>query len=288
MLRRVLLPVVALALAAGSTFLARDWLDRRPRPQAAQAAQAAKPSTKSVLVAAKPLGVGEFVQPAGVRWQPWPDVAVPESYFVEGKRGVDDIAGAVLRRPVAQGEPIVDGNVVQPGDRGFLAAVLEPGMRAISVAVDEAAANAGLIFPGDRVDMVLSQSLAEKEGQERRVSETVLRDVRVIAMGRRMRTEEAGAGAPSGPAKTATLEVTPAGAEKVALVTELGKLTLSLRSLAVREEGGGEAAADTSARVTWDSDVSPALRPENQPRTTMTVVRGPETKIVDIRRGAKP
>lgn len=287
MLRRLLLPVLALAFAAGSTFLARDWLDRRPQARPAQAAAVAKPKTKAVLVAAKPLGVGEFLQPAGVRWQPWPDVALPETYLVEGKRTVEEVTGAVLRRSVAAGEPIIEGNVVQPGDRGFLAAVLEPGMRAVSVAVDEASANAGLIFPGDRVDLVLSQTLGEKDGAERRMSETVLRDVRVIAMGRRLQTEEAGSATPSGPAKTATLEVTPAGAETVALVTELGKLTLSLRSLAVAEEAGGEPAKG-SARVTWDSDVSPALRPENQPRTTMTVVRGPEAKIVDIRRGAKP
>jgi pilus assembly protein CpaB len=286
MFRRILLPVLALGFAAGSTFLARDWLDRRPRSQSTHATALVKPSTKSVLVAAKALGVGEFVQPAAVRWQPWPDVAVPETYFVEGKRTVEEVAGAVLRRPVAEGEPLIDGIIVQPGDRGFLAAVLEPGMRAVSVAVDEAAANAGLIFPGDRVDMLLSQAIGE-EGAERRVSETVLRDVRVIAMGRRLRTEESGSGAPSGPAKTATLEVTAAGAEKVALVTELGKLTLSLRSLAVAADDG-ERPTGASARVTWDSDVSPALRPENQPRTTMTVVRGPETKIVDIRRGAKP
>lgn len=286
MLRRVLLPVLALAFAAGTTFLARDWLDRRPRSQTTQSAVVAKPVSKGVLVAAKPLGVGEFVQTASVRWQPWPDVTVPETYFVEGKRTVEEATGAVLRRPVAEGEPIVDGIIVQPGDRGFLAAVLEPGMRAVSVAVDEAAANAGLIFPGDRVDMVLSQVMGA-EGAQRRVSETVLRDVRVIAMGRRLRTEEAGSGAPSGPARTATLEVTPQGAEQVALVTELGKLTLSLRSLAFAAEAG-ERAEGGPAQVTWDSDVSPALRPENQPRTTMTVVRGPETKIVDIRRGAKP
>jgi pilus assembly protein CpaB len=92
-------------------------------------------------------------------------VAVPETYLVEGKRSVDDVAGAVVRRSLAAGEPVVDGSVVRPGDRGFLAAVLEPGMRAVSVAVDEAAANAGLIFPGDRVDLVMSQTIGEEVAQ---------------------------------------------------------------------------------------------------------------------------
>ncbi len=112
MLRRILLPVLALALAAGSTFLARDWLDRRPRQGPDRPPAAEKRAAKAVLVAAKPLGVGEFVQPAGLRWQPWPDVAVPQTYLVEGKRTVEDIAGAVVRRPIAAGEPVVDGSVV--------------------------------------------------------------------------------------------------------------------------------------------------------------------------------
>ena len=110
---------------------------------------------------------------------------------MEGKRTVDEAAGAVVRRPVAEGEPIVDGNLVKPGDRGFLAAVLDPDRRAISVPVDEASSNAGLIFPGDRVDLILTQSIVEpgKADEQHRASKTVLEDVRVLAMGRRLKGE---------------------------------------------------------------------------------------------------
>ena len=95
-----------------------------------------------------------------MRWQDWPDVAVPETYLVRGQGDETQFVGAVVRRPLTVGQPLSAGSVVKPGERGFLAAVLEPGMRAISVPVDEAAGNAGLIFPGDRVDLILTQTLS--------------------------------------------------------------------------------------------------------------------------------
>ena len=282
-MRRWLLPVVALMGAVASTLVARDWLQARSNRSPALTEAPARSASKSVLVASKGLGAGEFIQPDGVRWQEWPDVTLPDSYVIEGKGTVEDVAGAVLRRPAAEGEPITQGSIVKPGERGFLAAVLDPGLRAVSVPVDEASSNAGLIFPGDHVDLILTQKLGKEDEAERQVSETVLEDVRVLAMGRRLRNEEGEEGS-GGQARTATLEVTPAGAEKVALTTELGKLSLSLRSLARQEPG----APGTSSRVriTWDADVSPVLRPENQPRTTMSVVRGAEAQTVSVARGA--
>ena len=283
-MRRLLLLVVALSAAGASTLLARQWFEAQRAARQASAQVSASAPTRSVLVAAKSLGVGEFIQPDGVRWQQWPDVDLPKTYHVQGERTVDDVVGAVLRRPAAEGEPITQGNIVKPGERGFLAAVLDPGMRAVSVPVDDASANAGLIFPGDHVDLILTQNLSEAGGQkERHVSETVLDDVRVLAMGGRMRNKE-GEESSGGEARTATLEVTPADAEKVALTTELGKLSLSLRSLARQETGASE--AGTPAHITWDADVSQVLRPENQPHTTMAVVRGAETQTVSVARGA--
>jgi pilus assembly protein CpaB len=282
-MRRWLLPIVALMGAVASTMVARDWLQARSNRPQVLAQTPAKPASKSVLVASKSLGAGEFIQPDGVRWQEWPDVSLPDSYVIEGKGTVEDVVGAVLRRTTVEGEPITQGNIVKPGERGFLAAVLDPGLRAVSVPVDEASSNAGLIFPGDHVDLILTQKLGEEGEAERQVSETVLEDVRVLAMGRRLRNEE-GEEASGGQARTATLEVTPAGAEKVALTTELGKLSLSLRSLARQETG--TASSGSRSRITWDADVSPVLRPENQPRTTMSVIRGAEAQTVSVARGA--
>lgn len=272
-MRRVLVPILALLLAGAAALYARTWVESR---QAAPGAEAAPPPPreKAVLVAAVDLPAGSFVQPGSVRWQTWPDVELPPSYFVKGARDENAVVGAVVRYAVARGQPLTESGLVKPGDRGFLAAVLAPGMRAVSVPVDEASANAGLIFPGDRVDLVLAQSLPGEGGESaraRRAAETVLEDVRVLAMGRRL---VAAAGEESSvQARTVTLEVSPAGAERVALVTELGKLSLSLRSLA-----GGPVAppTDREARITWDSDVSKALG------------GGPSGKVQVLRGGAEP
>lgn len=282
-MRRVVLPLIALVLAGVSTFTVRSWLESQRRPVAV-AAQAVPEQRKAVLVAALDLSIGAFVQAESLRWQDWPDVTTPETYLMRGTNDEAELVGAVVRQPVAVGQPVTVGSIVKPGERGFLAAVLEPGMRAISVPVDEASGNAGLIFPGDRVDLILTQTIevAGDPAGSRRVSETVLQDVRVIAMGRRLKADGAEEGAGGQQARTATLEATPAAAEKVALVTELGKLALSLRSLAFADT----AVTAPAARLTWDTDVSPALRPENQPRSSLSVVRGDKLETIAIRRGA--
>ena len=258
---RSVLYIVLVAVIVGSGFLAtRGWLEGRERPKAT-AASAPASSFKEVLVAANDLATGTFIRPDSVRWQRWPDVTLPAAYLVRSAHGIDGLVGAVVRQPVHAGEPIVEGAVVKPGDRGFLAAVLAPGMRAVSVPVDEASSNAGLILPGDRVDLILTQTL-RPQGEDltrapRRVSETVLYNLRVLAMGRRLSSPK-GEEPVNTPVRTTTLEVSPAAAEKVALTTELGKLSLSLRSLAVADPSQSADEADT-APMTWDRDVSHAL-----------------------------
>lgn len=282
-MRRLLLPLVALLLAGTATFAVRAWLER-DLPAIATAAPAPD-QLKAVLVAGADLAVGSFVQPDSLRWQDWPDVAVPESYLVRGQADEAQFVGAVVRQSLTVGQPLTATSVVKPGERGFLAAVLDPGMRAISVPVDEAAGNAGLVFPGDRVDLILTQTL-NAEGDpagSRRVSETVLENLRVIAMGRRLTGSGGEEGATGQQARTATLEATPEAAEKIALVAELGKLALSLRSLAQASTGD---AATGGRKLTWDADASPALRPENQPRSSLAVIRGDKLETVSIRRGA--
>ena len=215
-MRRVVLPLVALLLAGAATFVARGWLEREP--QAGPVAEPASPQiAKAVLVAGAELAVGSFVQPDSLRWQDWPRCRAAGQLL---SARADRRAGAGRRRraPAAGGRRAADaGSVVKPGERGFLAAVLDPGMRAISVPIDEAAGNAGLVLPGDRVDLILTQTInAEGDaGAARRVSETVLEDLRVIAMGRRL---SSGEGEEAQASRTATLEASPDAVEKVALV----------------------------------------------------------------------
>jgi pilus assembly protein CpaB len=265
---------------------ARNWIASQ-QTAVAVAAPAPKEEIYEVLVADTNLPAGTFVKPQHVRWQRWPTDDVPESYVLRSQRTEEEMVGAVVRHGIAPGEPITDGAVVKPGDRGFLAAVLSPGMRAVSVPVTPAASNSGLIFPGDRVDLILTQTLISTDGQggaTRRVSETVLENIRILAMGTET-SDDPKEGKSHEKAKTATLEVTPHQAEAVALVTELGKLSLSLRSLATDSEAEHVAAADTT-HFTWDRDVSRVLQ-TGRLSSRLLVLRGVNTEDVKVQQGSK-
>lgn len=281
--QRFAVPVIALTVAGISAFAANKFIKANNQPVVAIAAPAPEIEYKEILVAANVINPGSFLGPSSFRWQKWPDVDVPETYFVKGSADMSLVDGAVARQPVLVGDPILTGSFVRPGDRGFLAAVLDTNMRAISVPVDEASSNAGLIQPGDRVDLILTQTIAEEGdlGSSRHASETVVEDLRVIAMGRSLQSIETETGDTQRQVRTATLEVTPENAEKVALVTEIGKLSLSLRSLA--EDVDKELAASAVRQpYTWDSDVS-SIRQTN----SVKVFRGSSTEALDISNGGQ-
>jgi pilus assembly protein CpaB len=232
-LKSILLVVVALVLAGFTAFMVRNWLDAERA--ATQRAMANKPQAApqaagvQVLVAKRELPVGTFLRPEHLRWQTWPEASLSPAYAVEGKKKLEDFVGSVVRLPVAEGEPITDGRVVLPGTSGFLAAVLRPGYRAVSVPVTMTSAISGFVFPGDHVDVLMTHNLPMPVdgGLERRAGGTVLRDIRVLALDQKVDMKPGEATVP----RTATIEVTPKQGEIVALVVEMGKLSLSLRSL---------------------------------------------------------
>jgi len=285
-LRRIIVLLIAVIAAGGTAMYARSWIEGQQTNIAAVAAPVAQ-EKHEVLVADLELPAGSFVKPQHLRWQQWPTDDVPETYVLKGVRSDDEMIGAVVRSRIATGEPVTDGAVVKPGDRGFLAAVLNPGMRAVSVPITAASANSGLIFPGDRIDLILTQTLVptEGEGSARRVSETVLRNVRIIAMGVETADDPA-AGKNNEKAKTATFEVTPGQAETVALLTELGKLSLSLRSLAVDGEAESTVPIADAESFTWDRDVSRVLR-TGRLSSRLLVLRGSNAEDVQVQQGSK-
>ena len=281
-LRRVIVLLFALVAAGGTAMYARSWIEGQ-QANVSMAAPAPQEVMHQVLVADSDLPAGTFVKPQHLRWQRWPTDDVPASYVLKGARSQDEMVGAVVRGRIATGEPITDGAVVKPGERGFLAAVLNPGMRAVSVPINPTSSHSGLIFPGDRVDLILTQSLtSDEEGTVRRVSETVLTDIRIIAMGTDT-SDDPREGEANEKAKTATFEVTPRQAEEVSLLTELGKLSLSLRSLAAAPDSDEVVAL--SSGLTWDRDVSSVLR-SGRISSRLLVLRGRKSQDVAVQEGS--
>jgi pilus assembly protein CpaB len=275
-LRRILILLLAVGVAGATAMYARSWVEGQ-QSTAIAAPPPPQQEFAEVLVADVVLPAGTFIKPQHLRWQRWPTDDVPDSYMLKAEGSEEELVGAVVRRGLTLGEPITDGSVVKPSDRGFLAAVLSPGMRAVSIPITPISANSGLIFPGDRIDLILTQTLTADDSTPRRVSETVLRNMRVIAMGDQT-NDEPKEGQSHEKARTATLEVTPVQAEQVTLLTELGKLSLSLRSLASTDEvTAAEAAREP---FTWDSDVSQVLGKSNRITSRLLVLRGSDAENV--------
>ena len=230
--KKIVLLVGALIIAVATALLARNMFSASSAPQATAAAMPDQ-DMPHVLVATKALPVGTILDVESFRFQPWPKDLVEQVYYLKGQVDPAKLAGSVVRNAITAGQPLTQGSLIQPGDRGFLAAALGAGMRAVTVPVSLNSAVAGFVFPGDRVDLVLTQSVqGGGDGQPLKVSETILRNLRVLATDQR--TDAMGAdGKPEIRGySNITFEVTPKIAEKLAVSQTLGSLSLSLRSIA--------------------------------------------------------
>lgn len=289
--RTIMFLVVAVVVTAATAFIAPRFMASKAVPQRI-VQKPAEPAIQ-VLVAAKNAKTGQFLRIKDLKWQEWPKESVAEGHSLKGKREIKDFVGAVVRIPIAAGEPITDIKVVQPGDRGFLAAVLEPGYRAVSVPVDATTGIAGFVSPGDRVDVILSLKYRNKSGEEdkstRYLSETLLANVRAIAIDQKVDTDDS----KIKPSKTVTLEVTPKMAERIALGLTMGSISLSLRSLALISNtvpGGKDSAANlarmlnappqrTDRGFTLDTEVFHMLAGPGKSKKVVNVIRGRKAEV---------
>ncbi len=276
--------------------------------QPATVPAAAPPPMVAVIATAHPVRAGSLLQPADLAAREVPSDKVPAGAHPDTAENRSALVGAMVRRMLAEHEAIAADDVLRPGERGFLAAVLQPGTRAVSVAVDAVSGEAGLIWPGDRVDLILTQTIEgmDQSLAHRVAGETVLGDVRVIAVDQHMVQGGQAGGLLDGrgPAsRTITLEVTPHDAARIAVATRLGKLQVVLRAaqpdvlatvapspparettpptalpVAVPSPTAAPASVSNPGGTVWGGDVSRALGPN-------TSARSPEVRLFQ---GTKP
>lgn len=258
--KKLILLVGALFIAGISAFFVRTLVNDTGTPQA-QAAVAVQKGPK-VLVATASLPIGTILNAESFKYQPWPKDLVENVYFLEGETDLASLNGTVVRFSVPAGQPLTKGSIVGPGDRGFLAAALSPGMRAVTVSINAESGVAGFVFPGDRVDMILTHGIgyvgASEEGTPAaslKVAETVLRNVRVLAIDQR--TNDTGGEEAGGPrtGRTVTFEVPPKFVEKIAVAQSLGQISLSLRPLADNAQQLEQAIATGEINVSDDQSM---------------------------------
>ena len=279
---RIIVICVAAVAAIGLALAVRAMgsPSNAPTAVASAAAVPARPMAK-VLVAAKDLQPGQRLTEADMAWKEWPVDEVNPAFITDGSvpltsaaaedppasppegavasvtrvaanlataNSKADYAGSVVREPILAGEPIVSRKIVRAGDSGYMAAYLEPGMRAMAIRVTVETAAGGFILPGDRVDVLLTRETtvgnrgAQESDRSKFASSTVMQNIKVLAIDQSTRAdddEQAVVGA------TATLEVGPRDAEALALAKSEGELSLVLRSYADTGGPSGRAAPAT-------------------------------------------
>ncbi len=236
--RSIILLIMGIVIAAGAAWSIKSRMGDAKK----------KEGGARVLVAISDIPAGSFVRSgAHIAMLDWPESNISDNMLTAQNTKPSEFEGAVARRAIIKGEPILKNMLVKSNEGGFMSAVLEPGKRAVSIAVDATTGNAGFIFPGDRVDLILTHSISIAGGTER-ASETFVRNVRVLAVDQMLDNPENKAVL----AKTITIEVSPKQAEAVNVAKDLGKISLSLRSLATKKDDGEnttEAVPGTSSTI---------------------------------------
>jgi pilus assembly protein CpaB len=236
--QRIIVLGIAVVAAGAAAFMVRSMLGGGTPP--VEARPSAPPMAMSeVLVASTNLQPGQALSVDQVRWEKWPTTSVDASFVTHGAVGSEDeaVKGTVVRSPILAGQPIVTTALVKADAAGFMAALLTPGMRAVSIIISAESGAGGFVLPNDRVDVILTRKF---DGNPPRVAaKTVLSNLRVLAVDQTFAQQK---DTKTVVGKTATVEVTPEQAELITMAQGAGQLSLALRPL-----GDNEAVADTGA-----------------------------------------
>ena len=248
---RLIILVVAAAAAVGAALLVRN-MSSQPAPQSSNSEpvvieREVEVSSTKVLVSRGDMRIGTLLTPDDFRWADWPEKAIHGGYFTQEHNAdaIEELSGSVVKTALMAGEPIAAQKIVKKGETGFMAALLRPGMRAISVEISPETASAGFILPDDRVDVILTyeiEVLTERGPSETTLTRTVIENARVLAIDQ-IFGEMDGAAVLTG--STATLELEPRQAELLAHSGRLGRISLALRSVADANENDGATIAAT-------------------------------------------
>ncbi len=227
---RVLMFVLAIGSAVMAGLMAKGFISKKPDVQVTEQPVA---KTVDVLIAAKDILMGDRLGSGTLVWKAWPQDNVLATMITKDSKpdAMVELENARARLPLYEGEYVMDKKIVHAGAGGFMSAILPKGMRAISVAISSRSSAGGFILPDDRVDVILTKKI-DNNGKTNVKSETVISNVRVLAVNQIYRQANEGDAVTVEKGETATLELTPQQSEVVAMVESAGELSLALRSIA--------------------------------------------------------
>lgn len=247
-----------------AVFLAQGWLNSQAEMRARNLDSQKKPlATQTMVVAGKPLRFGNELAAPSLREIPWPDAPLPAGAFAKISDVLKDGKRIVLTA-IEPNEPVLSVKITGAGQRATLSALVAPGMKAVTIRVNDVDGVGGFVLPGDRVDIALTRQYKEDDGKSGGASQVVLQDVRVLAIDQVADERVANPAV----AKSVTLEVDTVGAQKLGLAGSIGTLSLHLRK-------AGETTAEKSMRVTLKDLFSELVTDMGRgSSTTITVRRG--------------
>ncbi|GJL99538.1 MAG: Flp pilus assembly protein CpaB [Methyloligella sp.] len=233
---RVLVLGIAFVSAIGAALLAKNIV---AQPETEKVVQTEFMNTTHVLVAAQPIKLGDMVSSGHFRWQKWPKDALNSNLIDQASHmnAKADYDKAIARSAFVPGEAINPRKFIKKGTGGIMAALLTSGMRAVSTKIKEETAAGGFILPDDHVDVILSRQIQGEGRGSKFVSNTILTNVRVLAIGQMIDPPK---GKQTATGRTATLELSPGQAEILMLANQMGDVSLALRSLSKRTQGDGD------------------------------------------------
>jgi pilus assembly protein CpaB len=272
----LLLATAALGLVAYNTYL--------PKPVVQVAQNAPAPVTIGYFVAARPLPVGTLAREEDFEVRSVPSASVPSEAILDTPDARAGLRGSLVRKYLDTGSPVTSQDVLRPRDRGFLASVLTPDSRAVSIKVDAESGVSGLIWPGDYVDVVLTQMSDKADPAHRSLSEVVLHNVRIIAIDQDIvqgakdnKDNNATAGKTT---QTVSLQLAPEQVKKIAVAKELGKLSLAIRA-AVEQQETADAGTMFGCDVSQEIARQSAIASES---ATVVVYTGAKAKEYSVKK----
>lgn len=274
--KRILL-IAGLALAAVVVF---TQVKKLGAPAPVQQAAAPAPVIQKVeyvdvLVATQNMSLGSRVSEQSVKWKQWPAEALSPSLISNDSRpqAIEELERAIVRSPILEGEPISENKLIKAGNSGVMAALLKPGMRAVTTRISVDTAAGGFIQPGDRVDIILTQTVQSKspagsQSNQRIFSaDTIFENVHVLAIDQTYSTGIEGGATVIG--STATFEMSQEDAELLQQSVSKGDLSLTLRGI-IRSGATARSAAKNE-------------KEEVETESSLTVYRGGQPQQVAIR-----
>ena len=290
---------VAIILGLVAVFIANSYISGRERQIAAET-----PTMTRIAVASLPLAYGTEVTPDKIKFVAYPAASLPPGVYKTMAELLPQGKRRVALRPIQPNQPLLATDLSGEGQNASIAALLPDGMRAATVRINDVSGVAGFVRPNDTVDVLITRQPLTPEGSGQQVTDVLLQNVRVIAMG----SDAVGRDGKPSPTNSTTLEVSPVDAQKLVLGQQLGQLSLSLRKPGEEQNipvvetvslndlryelyGARPAAAPSPerkaqvARLTQPRRAPPvrrAVAPAPPPTNTISVTRGVETKDYEV------